>query len=72
METEELLGFDKNDYEAGGTGWSVHGSGCDGCGLCAGKLIQGKPAMIPEDEAGKVKRESCFRRPYPWIWPERS
>ena len=20
----------------------------------------------------KVKRESCFRRPYPWIWPERS
>ena len=58
VETEELLGFDKNDYEAGGTGWSVHGSGCDGCGLCAGKLIQGKPAMIPEDEAGKgEKRE---------------
>ena len=23
VETEELLGFDKNDYEAGGTGWSA-------------------------------------------------
>ena len=58
VETDELMGFDKNDYEAGGTGWSVHGSGCDGCGLCSMKTIEGKFAKIPEDEAGKgEKRE---------------
>ena len=58
VETEELLGFDKNDYEAGGTGWSVPWLQLRRLGLCAGKLIQGKPAMIPEDEAGKgEKRE---------------
>ena len=31
IETEALLGFDKDDYEAGGTGWSGHGTGCSGC-----------------------------------------
>lgn len=58
VETDELMGFDKNDYEAGGTGWSVHGSGCDGCGLCSMKTVEGQFAKIPEDEAGKgEKRE---------------
>lgn len=56
VETDELMGFDKNDYEAGGTGWSAHGSGCDGCGLCMMNKIEGKAAPIPEDEAGKGER----------------
>ena len=63
VETEELLGFDKTDYEAGGTGWTVHGTGCDGCGLCAGKEIKGKPAMIPEDEAGKGEKRELLPKP---------
>jgi len=58
IETEELLGFDREDYEAGGTGWTSKGTGCDGCTLCEGKKVSGTPAMIPEDEAGKgEKRE---------------
>lgn len=56
IETDELMGFDKNDYEAGGTGWSSYGAGCAGCGLCMMNKIEGKPAQIPEDEAGKGER----------------
>ena len=49
IEMESLLGFDKDDYEAGGTGWSGHGTGCSGCTICMMNKIEGKPAMIPSD-----------------------
>ena len=60
VETDELMGFDKDDYEAGGTGWSAHGSGCDGCGLCSMKTVEGQFAKIPEDEAGKGEQRECL------------
>ena len=46
IETEALLGFDKDDYEAGGTGWSGHGTGCSGCTICMMNKVEGKPDMI--------------------------
>ena len=52
IETEALLGFDKDDYEAGGTGWSGHGTGCSGCTICMMNKVEGKPAMIPSDVGG--------------------
>ncbi len=58
VETDELLGFDREDYENGGTGWSAHGTGCGACTVCMMKSLPGKPAMIPEDVAGQgEKRE---------------
>ncbi len=56
IETEALLGFDKNDYEAGGTGWSGHGTGCSGCTICMMNKIEGKPAMIPSDVSGQGEK----------------
>ena len=52
IETDSLFSFDKDDYEAGGTGWSGHGKGCGACTVCMMNKIEGKPAMIPEDSAG--------------------
>ena len=56
IETEALLGFDKDDYEAGGTGWSGHGTGCSGCTICMMNKIEGKPAMIPSDVSGQGEK----------------
>ena len=56
IETESLLGFDKDDYEAGGTGWSGHGTGCSGCTICMMNKIEGKPAMIPSDVSGQGEK----------------
>lgn len=42
VETEELVGFDAADYEAGGTGWAVQPEMAEGPA----------PAPIPEDQAG--------------------
>ena len=56
IETESLLGFDKDDYEAGGTGWSGHGTGCSGCTICMMNKIEGKPAMIPSDVSGRGEK----------------
>ena len=56
IETEALLGFDKDDYEAGGTGWSGHGTGCSGCTICMMNKVEGKPAMIPSDVSGQGEK----------------
>ena len=56
IETESLLGFDKDDYEADGTGWSGHGTGCSGCTICMMNKIEGKPAMIPSDVSGQGEK----------------
>ncbi len=53
VETESLFGFDKEDYEAGGTGWSGHGNGCGSCTVCRMDPVEGRPAKIPEDTAGQ-------------------
>ncbi len=63
VETEKLLGFDAEDYKKGGTGWTQHEAGCDGCGLCAGKTVDGEAAMIPEDEAGKGEPREFLPEP---------
>ena len=31
IETDDLWGFDQDDYEAGGTGWTNKGQGCGAC-----------------------------------------
>ncbi len=63
VETEKLLGFDAEDYKNGGTGWTQHEAGCDGCGLCAGKTVDGEAAMISEDEAGKGEPREFLPEP---------
>lgn len=63
IETEELLGFDKADYEAGGSGWSAHGAGCGACTVCMMNEISGKPAMIPEDIAGQGEKREVLPKP---------
>lgn len=63
VETEELLGFDKDDYEAGGSGWSEHGTGCGGCTVCLMNKLSGKPAMIPEDLFGQGERREVLPKP---------
>ena len=47
---------DKDDYEAGGTGWSGHGTGCSGCTICMMNKVEGKPAMIPSDVSGQGEK----------------
>lgn len=63
IETDELLGFDKDDYENGGTGWSAHGTGCAGCTLCMMNKISGRPVMIPEDVAGQGEKRQVLPKP---------
>lgn len=63
IETEELLGFEKEDYEAGGSGWSAHGTGCGACTVCMMKHLSGKPAMIPEDLFGQGERREVLPKP---------
>ena len=63
IETDELLGFDKDDYENGGTGWSAHGTGCAGCTLCMMNKISGRPVMIPEDVAGQGEKRQVLAKP---------
>lgn len=63
IETDDLLGFDKDDYEAGGTGWSNKGTGCGACTACAGIKVEGKPAMIPEDIAGQGEKRIKLPEP---------
>lgn len=64
VETDELMGFNKEDYEQGGTGWSVYGPGCAGCTVCISNPLMGMlegngaPVLEPEDIAGQgEKRE---------------
>ena len=63
IETEELLGFDPDDYAAGGTGWSAHGVGCDSSTHCMMNKVEGKPAMIPEDVKGQGERREPLPEP---------
>lgn len=63
VETDDLLGFDRADYEAGGTGWTNNGAGCGTCSVCAMVKVEGKPAMIPEDIAGQGEKREVLPKP---------
>ncbi|MCI8511520.1 MAG: thiamine pyrophosphate-binding protein [Lachnospiraceae bacterium] len=63
VETDSLFGFDQEDYEAGGTGWSGHGSGCEGCGVCRQTSVEGHPALITEDTAGQGEPRQVLPKP---------
>ncbi len=63
VETDDLLGFDRVDYEAGGTGWTNNGAGCGTCSVCAMVKVEGKPAMIPEDIAGQGEKREVLPKP---------
>ncbi len=64
VESEDLLGFDRENYESGGTGWSVYGSGCsEGCSVCHMKELSGKPAAICEDESQKGEKRELLPEP---------
>lgn len=63
VETDELMGFDKNDYENGGTGWSAHGSGCGACTVCMMDKREGMPAFIAADEYGQGERRVSLPLP---------
>lgn len=63
IETDDLWGFDKDDYEAGGTGWSNKGQGCGACTACAATRVEGKARMIPEDIAGQGEKRIALPKP---------
>lgn len=63
VETDGLLGFDRADYEAGGTGWTNNGTGCGTCSACEMVKVEGKPAVIPEDIAGQGEKREVLPKP---------
>lgn len=63
IETEDLWGFDQDDYEAGGTGWTNKGEGCGACTACAAVHVEGKAHMIPEDIAGQGEKRIALPKP---------
>ncbi len=63
VEVDELAGFDPEDYEAGGTGWSARPCGCFGDAACVMETGKGIPAPIPEDEAGLGERRVRLPEP---------
>lgn len=52
VDTADLQGFDPEDYENGGTGWSMYGEGCGSCSVCKLNEKIDVGAKIDEDEAG--------------------
>lgn len=63
IETDDLWGFDKDDYEAGGTGWTNKGAGCGACTACAMTSVEGKAHMIKEDTAGNGEKRIALPAP---------
>ncbi len=53
VETEQMAGFDAEDYEAGGTGWAVHAVEMN---LTSGTPVAEPSHAIFEDYAGKGER----------------
>ena len=63
IETDDLWGFDKDDYEAGGTGWTNKGQGCGACMACAAVKVEGKARMIVEDIPGQGEKRIALPKP---------
>lgn len=63
IETDDLWGFDKDDYEAGGTGWTNKGQGCGACMACAAVKVEGKARMIMEDIPGQGEKRIALPKP---------
>ena len=63
IETDDLWGFDKDDYEAGGTGWTNKGRGCGACMACAAVQVEGKARMIKEDLPGQGEKRIALPKP---------
>ena len=63
IETDDLWGFDKDDYEAGGTGWTNKGQGCGACMACAAIKMEGKARMIMEDIPGQGEKRIALPKP---------
>ena len=66
METDDLIGFDKENYEAGGTGWASESKSEipeDTAGK--GELRQVLPPKVTEDTARaiikKIREKMCIR-----------